>query len=43
MTRETIEQQRQDMAEQHDRMTGLFVALCIGAANGALIALVFLF
>jgi hypothetical protein len=43
MTRESIDQRRQEMADQHDRMVGLFVAICIGAANGALLTLLFLF
>lgn len=42
MTREMIEQQRQEIADQNDRMIGLFVALCSGAGIGALVSLVWL-
>lgn len=35
MTSETIEQRQAEIADQNDRMLGLFAALCISAASGA--------
>lgn len=42
MTRETFEQQQAEIADQNDRMLGLFAALCIGLASGAGVTLAFL-
>lgn len=42
MTRESIEQQRQEIADQQDRMIGLFAALCIGLFSGTGMTLAFL-
>lgn len=42
MKLKTINLQQAEIAEQHDRMVGLFVALCIGSATGAIATLALL-
>jgi hypothetical protein len=35
MTRETIDQQQAEIADQNDRMLGLFTAICISLASAS--------